>query len=48
MVEVHHLTDISLYGDDGSHEWNYSKHLNSHIIVEGGGGGSSLTSNANW
>ena len=40
-------TDISLYGDDEIHGWNYSKHLNSHIIVAGGGwyGGFSCNKN---
>ena len=33
-------TDISLYGEDGSTQWNNSDHLYSRIIVAGGGGGS--------
>lgn len=41
-------TDISLYGDDGSNEWNTSKHMNSRLIVAGGGGGSSHTTYPGW
>lgn len=37
-------TDISLYGSDGSSDWNNSNHLFSRIIVAGGGGGSGNTS----
>lgn len=33
-------TDISLYGEEGSTNWNNSKHLYSRIIVAGAGGGS--------
>lgn len=31
-------TDISLYGTDGSTDWNNSNHLYSRLIVAGGGG----------
>lgn len=37
-------TDISLYGEEGSTEWNTADHMYSRIIVAGGGGGSSHTS----
>ena len=33
-------TDISLYGEEGSTNWNNSDHLYSRIIVAGAGGGS--------
>ena len=33
-------TDISLYGSEGSSDWNNSNHLYNRIIVAGGGGGS--------
>lgn len=36
-------TDISLYGTEGSSEWNTINHIYSRIIVAGGGGGSSHT-----
>lgn len=36
-------TDISLYGNEGSTEWNTADHLYSRLIVAGGGGGSSHT-----
>ncbi|KAK8834527.1 hypothetical protein M9Y10_010634 [Tritrichomonas musculus] len=34
-------TDISLYGEEGSSNWNNEDHLYSRIIVAGAGGGSS-------
>lgn len=37
-------TDISLYGEEGSSNWNNQNHLYSRIIVAGAGGGSSLDS----
>lgn len=37
-------TDISLYGSEGSSDWNNSNHLYSRIIVAGGGGGSACNS----
>lgn len=37
-------TDISLYGSDGSSDWNNKDHLYSRIIVAGGGGGSAHNS----
>lgn len=37
-------TDISLYGSDGSSDWNNRDHLYSRIIVAGGGGGSAHNS----
>ncbi len=36
-------TDISLYGQEGSTNWNTTEHLYSRIIVAGGGGGSDNT-----
>lgn len=38
-------TDISLYGDEGSTDWNTENHFYSRIIVAGGGGGSSSSNN---
>lgn len=41
-------TDVSLYGNAGSSEWNTADHLYSRIIVAGGGGGSSHTDYPGW
>lgn len=41
-------TDISLYGSEGSSDWNNTNHLYSRIIVAGGGGGSGQDSQPQW
>lgn len=41
-------TDIPLYGEEGSSNWNNDDHLYSRIIVAGAGGGSATCSRDDW
>ena len=41
-------TDISLYGSEGTSDWNNEEHLYSRIIAAGGGGGSGSDSKREW
>ena len=41
-------TDISLFGEEGSDNWNNPNHLYSRIIVAGGGGGSGDSDKQDW